>query len=239
MLSLIPWWVYLLVGLGLAGVPVTILLMRRNGSAKTLARAGLTDLGAMELPDFLRYLTTIFNGLGYTVERIPAKGGDPVADLVLVDSTGRRTAVSARHFKNAVDAPVVKQLAENAAQYRCKDALVVTTAKFSNAAIAAAEELGAILWDPADLADAMEKLQASPGFSQSRSEAAAAAASGGPAGLAAAPAQPQVQELDNGPKGPPCPYCGSPSVARMAVGKEIWLCSRFPRCNGAVLREKE
>ena len=238
MLSLIPWWVYLLVGLGFVGVLATILLTRRSGSGKHLARAGLTDVGSMELPDFLRYLTTIFNGLGYTVERIPAKGGDPVADLVLVDGTGRRTVVCARHFKTTVDAPVVKQLAENAAQYRSKDALVVTTAKFSNKAIAAAEELGAILWDPADLADAMEKVQASPGFGQGRSEAAAAAA-GAPAGLATAAAQPEAQPADNGPKGPPCPYCGSPSVARMAVGKEIWLCSRFPRCNGAVLREKE
>ena len=66
MLSLIPWWVYLLVGLGFVGVLATILLTRRSGSGKHLARAGLTDVGSMELPDFLRYLTTIFNGLGYT-----------------------------------------------------------------------------------------------------------------------------------------------------------------------------
>lgn len=33
--------------------------------------------------------------------------------------------------------------------------------------------------------------------------------------------------------GPACPECGSPMVARMAGGRPIWLCSRFPGCKGA------
>jgi hypothetical protein len=232
--SLIPWWLYVVLGLVLIGIPVLVLVLRHTGTGRNLTRAGLTDLGNMALADFLRYLTGVFGSLGYQVERVNTRQGDYGVDLVVVDGSGRRTAVNARHFKEPVDTPAIRQLAEGAAYHRCKDTLVVTTAKYSNGAIAAAEETGTMLWDLGDLADAAERMQDKPSFSATRGEVAASAASafGGPQSA------PQSQSEEDGPTGPPCPQCNSPTNARLAVGKEIWLCSRFPRCNGGMIREK-
>jgi hypothetical protein len=36
--------------------------------------------------------------------------------------------------------------------------------------------------------------------------------------------------------GPACPKCGAPMTARRANDQAIWLCSRFPQCNGSKLK---
>jgi hypothetical protein len=258
-LSSLPWFVWAVLGLIIV-IPVTIGIAVMAGNERRVGRAGLKHVRQMSLPDFIQYLTTLYDGLGYHVER-PGKGsGDYGVDLILTDGTGRRTAVSARHFQARVGRDEIRALHEGAEYHRCKDALVVTTVGFASAAVAMAEETGAILWDTGDLADAMDKVRARPSFGSGRgglvpTDAAPAAqgtalpsrlGAGRPAAQAPQPRSPQPALPPQAPtpiaaepgeaNGPPCPVCGTPMMAREAAGRGIWLCSRFPRCNGAQMR---
>lgn len=219
-----PWPVIALVCVLAAAIPLVVVVLSRIRRGQLLARAGLQDLAHMDLPAFLRYLTTLLSGLGYQVEKTPDRSQYGV-DLILTDGTGRRTAVHARHYNLPVEKAVIAEVQEGAGYHRCQDSLIVTTARYTGGAVSAAEETGAILWDLGDLADNMVKVMERPNFQQP-----AAPPATGPAPAPVAAAVTPVSST------PPCPICGRPTVARSAAGRDIWLCSRFPRCNGALMR---
>ncbi|HWI64870.1 MAG TPA: restriction endonuclease [Symbiobacteriaceae bacterium] len=242
MLAAIPWYVYLLF-LGAVGLPMAYMWAGALREERTLARAGLSHVRRMAWPEFLRYLEALFAGLGYQVERTPSRN-DYGADLLLKDGTGRRTAVNARHFKERVGPEALQEVAEGAQYHDCEDTLVVSAVGFTNKAIDASEENGTILWDAGDLADAAEKVRIRPSFQPREAHRPGAVPPAAGSHIAASlqaaatreiplpPADPQAA-----PQGPPCPVCGKPMEPKVAAGREIWLCSRFPRCNGAELRE--
>ncbi|HYF93509.1 MAG TPA: restriction endonuclease [Symbiobacteriaceae bacterium] len=233
-----PWYVYLLI-LTAVGLPLMYMWVQASREVRTLARAGLPHARKMAWPEFQRYLESLFAGLGYQVER-PGQRSDYGADLILKDGTGRRTAVNARHFKERITPEMLGEVSEGAEYYGCQDTLVVSVMGFTNKAIDQSEQSGTILWDAADLAGAMDKVRTRPSF-QSREPArfvpeGAAPAAAGLAATREAPA-PAATEPMAAFQGPPCPVCGKPMEPKIAAGRDIWLCSRFPRCNGATMRE--
>lgn len=242
MFSSMPWPVYVLL-LGILAIPVAIVVAGQLKVERLKARAGLEELSRMALPEFLKYLTNLFAGLGYHVDRPPAQSGYGI-DLILTDGTGRRTAVQASRYDERVAAEAIRELSEGAGYHRCQDALLVSLKGFAGPAVTMAEETGAMLWDLADLADAMDKVRSRPSFGAVGAERRVAPAAGRqlpaerPAPVSPElPADPPPPE-EAGPKGPPCPICRKPMEPRVAAGREIWLCSRFPRCNGAKLKDE-
>jgi hypothetical protein len=234
MFDAVPWPVYLLF-LAAVLLPLGFKLRQQLKADRNLQRAGLAHIHRMAWPEFVRYLETLFSGLGYQVERAAGKT-DYGVDLILKDGTGRRTAVNARHFKERVDKPALPEVAEGAAFYDCQDTLLITVVGYTNGAINMAEETGALLWDTEDLADAMEKVRTRPSFQASKPARTAAGRETAAAVVPPPAPAPAVPEAPAGPKGPPCPICGKPMEPKLAAGREIWLCSRFPRCNGAQLK---
>jgi hypothetical protein len=265
MFSSLPWFIWAIILLVIL-IPAAIAIAVLTADRRKLARAGLQDVRQMAPAEFVRYLTTLFSGLGYRVEQ-PGDGGEYGVDLVLTDGTGRRTAVCARHYLTRVDRDEIRAGQDGAEYQRCSDALVVTTAGFTGGAVTMGEETGAILWDAGDLADAMDKVRNRPSFGAgdgartlaespaagsmtddtppSRAAARRAPGSEGPAYPAQAlrpagtvPDQTPtpIAAQPEGPKGPPCPVCGTAMLPREAAGRAIWLCSRFPRCSGAAIR---
>ncbi|MDF2631111.1 MAG: restriction endonuclease [Symbiobacteriaceae bacterium] len=252
MLKAIPWPIYILVA-GAIGLPVIYLWVQATREDRLLRRAGLGNGRQTPLPEFIRYLEALFTGLGYHVKR-PAQRDDYGADLLLKDGTGRQTAVSARHFKERIGPEVLSEIAEGADHHDCEETLIVSLVGFTNTTLDRAEETGTILWDASDLAEAMGKVRSRPpvqrgaaweadqpqgepgrGIPEARHSLAALAATRQPMPVAqpipSAPPEPEP------PSGPPCPVCSRPMEPKIAAGREIWLCSRFPRCNGAQLRE--
>jgi len=246
MLAAIPWPVYVLV-LGAIGLPVVYLWVHAVREERLMRRAGLSHGRQMDLPAFIRYLESLFAGLGYHVKRT-AQRDQYGADLLLKDGTGRQTAVNARHFKERISPDVLSEVASGAEYHDCEETLVVSTIGFANQTIDAAEETGTILWDMSDLADAMEKVRTRPQPRLAWDEdpaplqPAPAAAPHSLFAPVAATRQPAVLPPEpeaDAPSGPPCPICRQPMEAKVAAGRDIWLCSRFPRCNGATLRETQ
>lgn len=230
-------WVIGGILLAAVAVPLIVLVTQQLKRERLLTRAGLSEHSKMNLPDFLRYLETLFGGLGYRVEKLPSRD-DGGLDLVLVDGTGRRTAVLARRWKERIDRSALQRVAEGAAYHQCEDTLVLSIAGYQNNAIAMAEETGAFLWGAEDLADAMEKVRTRPSFQpaeRARTSAAIQSNSAGQPKQAAALQTPTVDQVT--PQTPLCPHCRSAMAPRVAAGREIWLCSRFPRCNGARMKE--
>ena len=232
--------IWIIGGILLAAIalPLTLLVIQQMKRDRLLTRAGLQEHGKMSLPAFLRYLETLFSGLGYRVEKLPARD-DGGLDLVLVDGTGRRTAVLARRWKERIDRDAIQRVADGAAYHQCEDTLILTVAGYQNSAIAMAEEIGAFLWGAEDLADAMEKVRTRPSFQPGeRGRSSAAAQNSVPAAQQKVFAPLQTPTVDHvSPQTPLCPICRSAMAPRVAAGREIWLCSRFPRCNGARMKD--
>jgi len=228
MFAAIPWYVFVLFLAGV-GLPLAYMWVHATRAERLLSRAGLLHVRKMAWPEFLRYLEALYSGLGYQVERPPSRE-DYGADLILRDGTGRRTAVNARHFKEKVTPEALQEVADGAEYYGCQDTLVVGALGFVNKTIDGSEETGTILWDMDDLADAMDKVRSRPASFKPREQSLQAP-------VAAARELPRpVQEEPQGPHGPACPICRKPMEAKVAAGRDIWLCSRFPRCNGARMR---
>ncbi len=204
--------------------------LERRHMEELMRRAGLSYIGQIPNFDVDAYLQDLFRNLGYRVEEVP-KREELAADLVLTDGTGRRVAVLARHFEERVTEEAIQNLVIDAVELQCQERLVVSIDGFTGGARRLAAQTGTHLWDLKRLAEAMERA----------TQAAIAAAvdrTGGLHGPAPhQPAQAAVEPSPFAPRGPACPICGSPMRPRLALGREIWLCTRFPRCNGARSRE--
>lgn len=239
MFSSVPWPVYVLL-LGLIAIPLALVVAGQVKVERLKDRAGLSDLSRMALPEFLKYLTNLFAGLGYQVDRPPAQSAYG-ADLILTGGTGRRTAVQARHFSERITPEAVRELSEGAGYHRCQDTLLISVRGFAGPAVTMAEETGAMLWDLNDLADAMDKVRSRPSFGALGADRSGGGRQGERAERAAPSRQAPVVDLPppdvRGPSGPPCPICRTPMEPRVAAGREIWLCSQFPRCTGARLKD--
>lgn len=203
---------------------------RQHQSETRAAMLGLDRIQKMSGEEFEDFLAKLFQRMGYRVEQT-RKQGDFGADLILTDRrTGRRTAVQAKCWndKQTIGVPDLHEVFGGAAFYDCQDRLFVSTCRYTEPARVMAQKTGTRLWDLDDLAKAIEHVAAGK---------APGTVTGPTRPLPPQPtpvAQPAKLPIrSSAPSGPPCPVCGSAMNQRSIAGQQAWLCSRFPKCNGA------
>jgi hypothetical protein len=223
------WPVYLLLFLLLAAAMVLVVLLRsRDKQTGAEGTAAVTQLPAS---DWQHQLEQVFDALGYRVERPPSR--DASVDLILTEPGGRRVAVRARHGQEQVGVDGIQQVTTGAGIFRCHETMIITAGSFTRQARQMATQTGTHLWGVADVEAAMAQARAQ---GKPALPAAIPAGAAPPAGALTGPAH-RVAAAEQAPRGPVCPHCRAPLQLRSAVGREIWLCSRFPKCNYGVLKE--
>ena len=126
-------WLWLVVA-----VVVLVRLVQTIYERRRLARSGIREIDAMDGPTFERYLGTIFQRLGYEVERVGSSRGDDGGDLV-IRMSGTRTVVQAKRYGGQrVGIKAVQEANAARAMYRCAEAMVVTNNAFTQQAEALA-----------------------------------------------------------------------------------------------------
>lgn len=245
----LPWWFYAAIAVPIVW-PVIQLLIRTYADERRYVRAGLSDIKKMHWRDFEKYLGHLFRSLGYQAD-VTSGSGDYGVDVILTDSSGRRTAVQAKHWRGRkVGAVEIQKTIGGAAYYKCQQMIVVTLSGYTNQAREMARETGVQLWGLQELGDAVE-LAKSRGTAATHGQVATSTVPAtkpvakSPAGLGRPRSQPEPKFSGQSPKplgvpvkpgavtvAPLCPQCGSPMVERTAEGRPIWLCSRFPACKG-------
>jgi restriction system protein len=142
------WYVWLLA----AAVGLVRLLLRQN-EQRTLSRAGIAEIDAMDGRAFEQRLAALFRSLGYRVEETRYRG-DYGADLV-VAKAGVRTVVQAKRWTKNVGLKAVQEAHAAAALYRCSRSMVVTNRYYSRQARELARVNNVQLWDRDDLVRAL------------------------------------------------------------------------------------
>lgn len=230
-------------------IAALVVRFRQHQSEAREARLGLDRIRKMSGEEFEGFLAGLFRQMGYKVEQT-ASQGDFGADLILTDRrTGRRTAVQAKCWndKQTIGVPDLHEVFGGAAFYDCQERLFVSTCRYTEPARVMAQKTGTRLWDLDDLASAIEQVAAgkAPGtvtgptrplppqptpVAQSPVSVPARTPQPRPTPMA----QPEKAPTPSlSPSGPPCPVCGSVMTQRSIAGQLAWLCSRFPKCNGA------
>jgi len=100
------------------------------------------ELNGLEFEDFLKQL---FEILGYTVIRTKASG-DQGADLILT-LNNIKTAVQAKRYSGKVSNKAIQEVVASKKHYKCENAMVVTTGKFTKSAVQLAISNEVELWD--------------------------------------------------------------------------------------------
>ncbi|HYF93973.1 MAG TPA: restriction endonuclease [Symbiobacteriaceae bacterium] len=236
-----PWWFYALFAVPIVW-PLIQRLVQEIIDERRFARAGLSDIRRMSWRDFEKYLAHLFRSLGYQTEVTPPSG-DYGVDVILTDGSGRRIAVQAKRWKGKkVGAPEIQKTIGGAAYYKCQQAIVVTTSGYTDQAQEMARKTGVQLWGLKELGDAMELARSRGAGTQPASATQPApkpsATAEGPKPVGA-PARPLGLPVKPGTAtgNPACPKCGAHMVERTAQGTAIWLCSRFPACQGNLLKK--
>lgn len=103
---------------------------------------------------FEEYLRQLFRDLGYQVKKTPPSR-DGGADLI-IEKNGKRVAVQAKSYKNAVGYDAVKEIYAGRTIYGAEYACVVTTSHFTSDAKRRARQLNVDLFD----GEALERLAA-------------------------------------------------------------------------------
>lgn len=197
-------------------------------------RAGLAEVDHMDWRDFEHYLAHLFSALGCQAE-VTQASGDFGVDVIVTEPGGRRIAVQAKKWKmgNNVGAPEVEQTIGGAVYYKCQAVIVVTTSGYTNAAREIARGTGTQLWGRKELGELIERARTRGSLPQAHVAAAAQMPAPRSLGAAPGPVQPQPPGITVKPStGPQCPRCGGAMVQRIAAGRRVWLCARFPACNG-------
>lgn len=233
------------------GLGIAVRVVAAETTRRRFARAGLAEVNRMHWREFEKYLQHLFATLGYHAELTPPSGDNGV-DVILTDGNGVRTAVQAKRWRkgNLVGSPEVQRTVGGAQYYHCQRVLVVTTSGYTQEAKAFARQTGTELWGPDELADAIEQARSRQGqapvaaCSTAARHAVPRPAAAGPGPMRSAPvAQPRPAPAPQSAPvkapataGPACPKCGAPMTARRVNDQAIWLCSRFPQCNGSKLK---
>jgi restriction system protein len=118
---------------------------------RRLSQSGIADVDRMDGTTFERFLTTLFQRLGYGVEHT-GRRGDYGADLV-VTKDGRRIAVQAKRWSKAIGVKAVQEAVASKGMYSCVEALVVANQTFTRQARTLAWANGVVLWDRDVLVD--------------------------------------------------------------------------------------
>lgn len=118
----------------------------------------LAAVDGMNGAQFEAYLVSLFRHHGYRAQHT-GQAGDQGCDLLL-EKDGRRIACQAKRYRRQVANDAVAEAVAAKAIYGCDDAMVVTTAYFSNGARRLAQANGCRLVDRDDLAELIRAFQA-------------------------------------------------------------------------------
>ena len=248
-------WIAVFVAL-IVAAPLLRRLFTSGFDEHRYAHTSLAEVRRMNWWEFEHFLGYLFTKLGYQAT-VTRASGDFGVDVLVTAADGTKIAVQAKHWRSEyVGVEHVLKTVGGAAHYGCQQAIVVTTSGYTDAAREASRTTGVELWGPNELAEAMERA----GIQSGTRPAVAAARDARPTGLPrpkqpSPPAKPLGMPLPKqaaaprpaGPSSypsrpepqtdkPTCPKCGKPMEAKVALQRTIWLCSRFPQCNGVTLR---
>jgi len=119
----------------------------------------LTDPSNLNGLAFEAYLKELFEILGYTVIQTKSSG-DQGADLVLMlDNV--KTVVQAKRYSGKVSNKAVQEVVASKSYYKCDNAMVVTTGKFTKSAIQLAISNEVELWDSEKLSKIINEINSS------------------------------------------------------------------------------
>jgi len=134
------WWLWLVLGaVALAKLGHRVYENRR------LVRSGIYDVDLMDGRTFERYLSILFQRLGYKVERTRYRG-DYGADLIL-RRDGKRIVVQAKRWKKSVGVKAVQEAVASKGYYNADAAMVVANQAFTQQARILARANRVELWD--------------------------------------------------------------------------------------------
>lgn len=243
-------WIFAGVGL-IVALGLGLIFSGRDNTQRRYAHMDLTDIRRLNRGDFGAFLADLFRRLGYQATDTQTPEG---IDVLVTSPDGTKVAVQTKywHADYYVGADPVYRAVDASARAGCQQAIIITTRGYTDSAREASRTTGVELWGPEEIADLMERARS--GARQTAAPVLVPIAQ--VAGLHRQPAQPRAERpaplpisrqapapptptpiVQPGkhpprPENPRCPNCGLPMVARIALDRDIWLCSRFPRCRG-------
>jgi hypothetical protein len=110
-----------------------------------------TDWRSLRDVDFERFLTAVFQELGYQVETTKTTG-DQGVDLILTRGS-RRVAVQTKGYKDSVGNKAVQEVVAGRLYYRCDSCAAITNSTFTSGAVDLANANGCVLIDGKDITD--------------------------------------------------------------------------------------
>lgn len=141
-------WPYLLILV----VPVFLKVLYIIYKLYRLSKAGMYEIDKMDGQTFEKYLATLFQKLGYKVQRVGSFAGDYGADLI-IEIDNIKTAVQAKRYINLVGIDSVREVGSAINMYQCNNSMVVTNSYFTEQAKKLAKANDVILWDRRVLAE--------------------------------------------------------------------------------------
>jgi restriction system protein len=134
------WWLWILIGLLAVGK-----LAYRIYETRRIARSGIREVDVMDGQTFERYLATLFQRLGYEVERT-GRRGDYGADLV-VWRDGVKIAVQAKRWTKNIGVRAIQEAVASKGYYKADRSMVVANRPFTQQARVLARANEVELWD--------------------------------------------------------------------------------------------
>lgn len=117
----------------------------------------LDDVDKLSPRGFEEYLSEFFKDKGYNVIVTPMSG-DKGADLI-VERSGVRTAIQAKHYKVSVDHKSVQEVYCSLKYYKCKRAIVITNSHFTKMAKVLGRSNKVELWDRERLGNELSNIK--------------------------------------------------------------------------------
>ena len=107
----------------------------------------VSKVKGMRGADFEDFLQVLFRKIGYSVQKTRPPN-DQGADLILIDKAGTRIAVQAKRHAAPVGNRAVQEIIAGMRFHSCSKGMVVTTSRFTDAAMALAAKAAEIsLWN--------------------------------------------------------------------------------------------
>lgn len=139
-------WPYLLIVLGVG----IIRLIYGYIQFKRIIKSGILEIDKMDGTTFEKYLISLFEKLGFSVEWVGRPVGDFGADLI-IQKDNLKTAVQAKRHEDAIGVKAIQEVNTAKSHYKCTQALVVTNNYYTNQAKQLAKESHVDLWNRNDL----------------------------------------------------------------------------------------
>lgn len=121
-----------------------------------LLSSDISDIDLMEGYVFEEYLKTLLFYDGYEVQ-LTNKSRDYGADLI-ISKDGTRIAVQAKRYNKPVGVKCVQEVLAALSHYKCDEAMVITSSKFTEPCEQLAKENGVRLMDRDELIDLYKKV---------------------------------------------------------------------------------